>query len=323
MHGSALPVEPGVRPVIELQPDLDLTVHDAQGLVEAWLGGPVDCSNVLRLEGGMVNTTFGLDFDRPPHRAVVKLHGIEGDTFTAEAHALEYLRSETACPVPTVYLLDTSAQLIPYSFLLLEHVSGVSLKSLEIDPDERADIDTQLADVLGELHNHTASRWGGLNADQTSREWADLFGERLADVRSDPRVAERLSPGVLHQVDQAIDLARPALGDSGIPTLVHGDVWDGNIMVSRDDGGRLRLSGLLDPDLQFADAEFELAYLEVFDVDREAFFAAYGQYHTLRPGYEQRRLFYWLHTALLHVALFGDEFFCEFTARTAEEIDRL
>ena len=93
------------------------------------------------------------------------------------------------------------------------------------------------------------------------------------------------------------------------------------------DGGSRRRplapGGLLDPNLQFADVEFELAYLEVFDVPRKAFFAAYANHHALRPGYEQRRLFYWLHTALVHVALFGDEFFCHFTTRTAKRISRL
>jgi len=64
-------------------------------------------------------------------------------------------------------------------------------------------------------------------------------------------------------VDEAIGRSRSALIDCGRPTLVHGDVWDGNVMVVRENG-RWRLAGLLDPDLQFADAELELAYLEVF-----------------------------------------------------------
>ncbi len=310
-------------PVIDLQPDLKLTTGQAEQLLEAWLGEPVVCSRILPLEGGLVNTVFQLDFDRPPHRAVVKLHGSDGDTFDTEGRALEYLRSETACPVPRVYLHDSSARLIPHAFLLLECVPGVCLKSLDLDPTERADVDAQLAAVLGELHGHRGERWGDIHSDEGWNTWADLFVARLAEVRADPRVVERLAPDVLAQVDHAIAVARPALVESGEPTLVLGDVWDGNLMVRREGDGRLRLTGLLDPDLQFADVEFELAYLEVFDVPRQAFFAAYADHHTLRPGYERRRLFYWLHTALVHVALFGDEFFCQFAARTAEEIGRL
>lgn len=307
--------------MIDLQPDLDLAIPEAELLLEAWTGNPVICSEITPLRGGLVNSVFRLEFDLPPHRAVVKIHGTDNNTFAAEARALRHLRAETACPVPGVYLHDSSGRLIPHAFLLLEHVPGVCLDSLDLDPSERADIDVQLAEVLGELHSHQGRSWGGLEADDASSTWADLFAARLAQARAHPAVAERLTRNVLTRVDEAIDLAHQALSEGGRPTLIHGDVWDGNLMVRRDDG-RWRLIGLLDPDLQFADVEFELAYLEVFDSPREAFFAAYTGHRPLRPGFQRRRLFYWLHTALVHVALFGDEFFCRFTARTAEGIGR-
>jgi fructosamine-3-kinase len=308
--------------VIELQPDLELLPAQAERLLEAWLGDPVACLEIGRLEGGMVNTVLRLDFDRPPHRAVVKLRRPDGDAFAAEARSLEYLRSETACPVPTVYLKDSSARLIPYAFLLLEHLPGVCLKGLDLEPAVRADVDAQLAEVLAELHEHRGAGWGAVASGDGSGEWADLFTARLLEARAHPPVAVRLAPDVLASVDEAIKLAPSALRDAGAPTLVHGDVWDGNMVVRRADG-HWRLTGLLDPDLQFADVEFELAYLEVFDGPRESFFAAYTKHQALRPGYEERRLFYWLHTALVHVALFGDEFFCNYTARIAETIVRV
>ena len=308
--------------MVDLQPDLGLTAHQAECLLEAWLEEPVGCSRIQRLEGGLVNTVLQLDFDRPPHQAVVKLHGPNGDSFAEEAHALDYLRANTACPVPRVYLWDNSARLIPHAFLLIERIPGVCLKWLDLEETEKADIEAQLADVLGELHSHKGTGWGAVDADGEGRSWADVFGARLVDAGNHPAVAKRLAPEVLARLDDAIDLAGPALRDSDTPTLVHGDVWDGNLMVHRADG-RWRLTGLLDPDLQFDDVEYELAYLEVFDTPRDAFFSAYARHHTVRTGYEHRRLFYWLYTALVHVALFGDEHFRQFTARTAAMISRL
>ncbi len=308
--------------MIEPQPDLELTISQAEVVLEAWLAVPVVCSEILPLEGGLVNSVFQLKFDRQPHRAVVKVHGADGDPFVAEARALEYLHTQTGCPVPAVYLHDSSARLIPHAFLLVEHIEGVCLNSVDLDAAQRTDIEAQLAALLGELHHHKGARWGRIDTDEGSGDWADLFVARLVDARAHPAVGERLAPDVLARVDEAIVAARPALRDSGNPTLVHGDVWEGNVIV-RLEGGRWRLAALLDPDLQFADVEFELAYLEVFDSPRPAFFAAYTDHQTLRPGHEQRRFFYWLHTALVHVALFGDESFCEFTARTAENIGRL
>jgi fructosamine-3-kinase len=211
---------------------------------------------------------------------------------------------------------------IPHAYLLIEYLPGHCLDRLELDAEARADIETQLADVLAELHGHRGDRWGGIDVAGAPDTWADLFGPRLAAAREHPGVSERLEPRVLAAVDRAIEAAPALLADAGSPTLVHGDVWDGNTIV-RHDGSRWRLVGLLDPDLQFADVEYELAYLEVFDVPRDGFFAAYRRHRKLRAGYEQRRQVYWLYTALVHVALFGDRFFRDFTASTAAAIDRL
>lgn len=307
--------------MIELQPDLELTTTAAERLLAPWLGQSVHCSTVTRLKGGMVNSVFLLDFDRPPHRAVVKLHDNRTDTFATEAHALEYLRSHTSCPVPDVYVHDGAADVVPFAYLLLEHVPGVCLDHVDLEPADRAQIDRRLARVLAELHAHTGAGWGRVG-DEAAGAWADVFVSRLLAVRDAAAVTGRLGAEVLARVDAAIAAAPAALQDAGLPTLVHADVWDGNLM-GHHDGREWHLTALLDPDLQFADAELELAYLEVFDTPRDAFFAAYRQLRTIRPGYERRRLFYWLHTALLHVALFGDEFFQDYTARTTEQIAHL
>lgn len=309
------------RAMDELQPHLEFTRAQAERILEAWLGAPAACRGMQRLEGGLVNTVLRLDLDRPPFRAVVKLHRSTGDTFAAEARALEFLRTRTACPVPRVYLEDGSARLIPYAFLLIEHLPGRCLDGLELEPAERADLEVQLAEILGALHAHKGDRWGGFVDTDRAATWADLFMTRLMSARAHPKVELRLEPRVLALVDDAIRAAPAWLADAGTPSLIHGDVWDGNLLVRRD-RDRWQLSGLLDPALQFADVEYELAYLEVFDGRRDAFFAAYPQEQARRPGYQLRRLVYWLHTALIHVALFDDPFFGAFTARTAASLGR-
>jgi fructosamine-3-kinase len=302
--------------VIDLQPDLELSTDDAERILGAWRGQPTACSAVVPLKGGLVNSVFRLEFDEAPFRAVVKIHGVDGDTFAEEARALEYLAAETSCPVPRVHLHDGTGSTVPHAFLLLVLVDGRCLQGLDLGEADRAALDVQLAGVLSELHRHHAETWGPPGGDAGAANWSDVVTARLAEVRRSPAVEARLAPDVLALLDDAIDLTGPELADAGPPTLVHGDVWDGNLMVQQVDG-RWDITGLLDPNLQFADVELELAYLEVFDNPREAFFAAYTEVHPLRPGYERRRLFYWLHTALLHVALFDEQYFRDFTARTA------
>ena len=74
------------------------------------------------------------------------------------------------------------------------------------------------------------------------------------------------------------------------------------MVVEREDGWHL--SGLLDPcGLKFAEVEKELAYLQAFHTVGPEFFRVYGEKHPLRPGFDFRKLFYWLETYMVEIWL--------------------
>lgn len=310
--------------------NLTLTQAQAGAVLSAWLGVPAVCTAVRPMHGGMINAVFGLEFDREPFTAVIKISATDGGfassdftsgNFAAEARALDFLRSCTCFPSPQVYRLEAAPQTLTYAFLLMETIPGVCLAGLNLSQDERDALDRQLAGVLLELHSHTGGRYGAVAGEPSGRRWTEVFLPILAEVRARPEVERRLPASALSEVDRAIELAALELADAGPPTLIHGDIWDGNLIVRREGSG-WRLSGIVDPGLHYADVEAELAYLEVFGGRREAFFAAYTARRPLRPGYRRRRLFYWLKTALLHVWLFGGQQYCDFTAQTAAAVCR-
>lgn len=307
--------------MIEPQPDRELTRHDADRIVESWLGESASCTAITKLAGGMVNTVYRLEFDAEPHAAVVKLHGRRHASFEREAQALDHLATTGDCPVPQVYAHDSSATLVPHAYLLLEHVAGSCLDSLEVTDADQDAIDVELARVLAGLHRHSRNGWGPVD-DPAVRTWPELVGERLAQVRTYPALAERLSIELIDRLDRLVELAPELLGDGSTVGLVHGDVWAGNTIVRRI-GTAWEIAALLDPDAQYADPEHELAYLEVFDARRDVFFETYRRYADIRPGYHNRRLVYWLHTALLHVALFDNPFFVDYTERIVGRLEQL
>jgi fructosamine-3-kinase len=140
-------------------------------------------------------------------------------------------------------------------------------------------------------------------------------------VRAQPEIIRRLSRAALADVDYAVARAGDMLADQGVPTLVHADIWAGNIIVQQDGTG-WQISGLVDPGAEYADVELELAYLESFNNPRPAFMEVYTRQHPLRPGYRVRRMFYWLLTYLIHVWLFGEQRYLESTLDLAAELRR-
>lgn len=287
---------------------INLTLPHATSLLAQWLGGKVRCHAITALKGGICSPVFRLEFDRPPHSAVVKLQDAgEDDPLPRERQRLDYLHEHTRLPCPHVYLQDDSRAIVPYSFLLMECLPGVNLGAAQLRPDQRQVVERELAEALLELHSHRGRAFGDIEGKSTVSKWTDLFLPDLEEGKQD--MVEFLLPSELVELDRAVALAEEALSTSGEPTLIHNDVWAGNIMVhERGDGWHL--SGLLDPiGLKYAEVEKELAYLQAFETVGAAFFDAYTSHRPLREGFKFRRLFYWLETYMVHVWLgFGAEF---------------
>jgi fructosamine-3-kinase len=85
------------------------------------------------------------------------------------------------------------------------------------------------------------------------------------------------------------------------PSLIHGDVWGGNVLARGD-----RIAAFLDPAIYHADPEIELAFIALFGTFGERFFRCYGELRGIRPGFfEARRHLYNLYPLLVHVYFFG------------------
>ncbi len=81
------------------------------------------------------------------------------------------------------------------------------------------------------------------------------------------------------------------------PSLLHGDLWSGNILVR---GGEL--AALIDPACYYGHQEVDIAMLQLFGRPDSAFWEGYG---ALAPGWQERQPLYQLFPALMHLRLFG------------------
>lgn len=84
------------------------------------------------------------------------------------------------------------------------------------------------------------------------------------------------------------------------PSLLHGDLWNGN--AAMDEAGR---PVLFDPAVYRGDRETDLAMSERFGGFPAAFYVAYRSAWPLAEGYEQRKTLYNLYHVLNHLNLFG------------------
>ena len=251
-------------------------------------------SRWARLHGGDIATTWEVT-TVDGTRLVVKRTpydpGIEAEGLRALAAA--------GAPVPRVHH-------VAHDLLVMDHVSGTP------DPEAlgaalaRAHDPDRAPDGTDGFGWHRDNLLGTAPQPNTppSTSWPDFFvtcriGPHL-DVPALPdAVATRLRTACEGPLRDLLDHG-PA------PSLVHGDLWPGNVV----DG-----AWLVDPAVHRADAEVDLAAAQLFGGLPEAFESGYRSVRAHADGWQRRRIAYQLPHLLAHVRMFGSSWVGAVTSR--------
>lgn len=222
------------------------------------------------------------------------------EMLTAEADGLAALQKANALSVPKVYECEKTGS---GAALLMEYIkpSGVRDNSHE-----------SLGRGLALMHQttNTAFGWhcdnfiGSLpQINEWELEWATFFGRRRLRIQFDAAVSSGLFeaekvPHTSHMIQKISDLL-PELK----PSLLHGDLWGGNYLISENN-----TPYLIDPAVYFGHSEVDLAMSRLFGGFSPRFYDAYFEICPAQPGLEKRIVLYQLYYLLVHLNLFGPSY---------------
>lgn len=135
-----------------------------------------------------------------------------------------------------------------------------------------------------------------------SQNWIDFFrDQRLMHMARLACDEGSLPPKLLLRIESLAGRLDRYLIEPAHPSLLHGDLWTGNILVK--DG---HVAGVIDPAIYYGDREIELAFTTMFGTFGHFFFDAYHALAALQPGFHEVRCgIYNLYPTLVHVRLFG------------------
>jgi len=241
--------------------------------------------------GGTIDTNKGLFFIK--WNSSDKYPGM----FEKEAQGLETLDSSGALRVPKVVGVGSEAE---YAYLLLENVVAKtkSERYWEEAGSSLAGLHRVEGDSFGLNHDNYI---GSLSQKNTKIEkWTDFFIQQRLDVQL--RLA--VSNGFLNAQDvsrfERLYSLLPEIMPDGVPSLLHGDLWGGNLIV--DERG---MPCFIDPAVYYGNREIELAFTKLFGGFASEFYDSYNVEYVLEPGFDQRVDLYNMYPLLVHVNLFG------------------
>jgi fructosamine-3-kinase len=222
-----------------------------------------------------------------------------GTGLTLEGAMLRHLAANSRLPVPELFHADDSLLVMSW----IEGDGGLAGPAQE-----------HAAELVADLHEVRAERYGFAfdtligplhQPNPESEDWIAFFRDhRLMHMARLALEEKRIDGSLMGSIERLAELLPDLIGEPAPPSLIHGDLWGGNILAHRG-----RIAGFIDPAVYHADPEIELAFSTLFGTFGESFFRRYGELRPIRPGFfEVRRDIYNLYPLLVHVRLFGGSY---------------
>lgn len=278
------------------------SLEDAIG--DIW-GQGVKIHSRQSVSGGDINEAYYLALSNGED-AFLKLNGRAADNFfAAETHGLKAM-GDTGANVPQVLAYGSTVEgmrflllryeksfrpVKRYQSLLGQMLANMHLASTEIYTDGK---------MFGFYEDNFIGATKQINSPKSS--WIEFFRDARFGVqiklagryfdKDDNRLCQRL-----------LEHLGDFLTEPRFPSLIHGDLWSGNVMPDRNGQPMF-----IDPAVYVGYHEADLAMTELFGGFSSEFYDAYHEIIPKESGYADRRDIYNLYHLLNHLNLFGGSY---------------
>ncbi|MEV5966219.1 fructosamine kinase family protein [Kribbella sp. NPDC051952] len=265
-------------------------------LTTSWLDG-LDLGDPVSsdpLEGGYASKTYRVRTTLGRSVVVKTQTGLPLDLYGLEAEGLEALRSTGGFAVPEVLRVTPT-------FIVLADL-GASEPSPTYWEDAGRALATQHEQTAGKFGYHHDNYLGVLpQQNPWSTDGHTFFAEhRLLRYLEEPKCHQALPADDRERLERLADRL-PDLIPRQPPSLLHGDLWHGNLIPTPEGE-----PALIDPAVYYGWPEAELSMLDGCGKIPDAFFASYAEAHPLEPGWRDRLPILHLREHLCVLAHFGE-----------------
>jgi fructosamine-3-kinase len=217
--------------------------------------------------------------------------------FQAERDGLDAMAATDTIRVPRPLCCGVAAG---QSFIAMEYVplGGAGSATAALAGERLAAMHRSTAAAHGWHRDNTIGATPQPNAEDA--DWARFWCERRLGFQLELAARNGCGGRLQARGARLLGCVGALLNHAPVPSLLHGDLWGGNLGGDAD-GNPV----IFDPACYYGDREADIAMTELFGGFGSRFYAAYNAAWPLDPGYETRKTLYNLYHILNHLNLFG------------------
>ncbi len=252
--------------------------------------------NAKSLQGGDINEVFLLECGSEKYVIKINEASKYPNMFEAEALGLKLLQVTNTFKIPKIIAAGVEGKT---SYLLLEYISTGSTYQV---------FWKDFAYCLVKLHQTTQNNFG-LKHNNYIGSLQQI--NNIESSASDFYINQRLIPQF--KIADELDFKFSSLErffkniseeiPDEAPSLIHGDLWNGNYMVSNKGEPTL-----IDPAVAYAPREMDIAMMHLFGGFPQDVYSIYNEQFPLIENWKDRISLWQLYYLLVHLNLFGSSY---------------
>jgi len=261
----------------------------------------ISIKSIQPVSGGDISLAYKIESSNNTYFLKVNYNASAMTMFQQEAIALQTISKTNTIKTPRVINVS-SFENQPY--LLLEYIENKtpSNQEMAIFGEHLAHLHLKSSDAFG---FDTDNFIGSLpQSNKKHSQWVDFYIEERLLPQLETAVKRHLLSTVEVPNTNIMKLKTAAFFKDVKPSLLHGDLWSGNYIISKDG-----IPYLIDPATYYGDSEVDIAMSLLFGGFSNSFYEAY---HAVIPKetYTAARIeLYQLYYLLVHLNLFGNSYY--------------
>ncbi len=185
--------------------------------------------------------------------------GFEENLMNAEVYTYSVC-DRIGIPCSSVFVCDTSKQLIDRDFMIVEYIPSIVMVKAELTEERRNEIYRQMGVCLARFHQVTGNGFGFLSRICSGikfEKWSDALIFEIEDITERLEKLGGLNAEETETLREQFYKNRELLDEIKTPHLLHTDLWEGNVLLNTD---TLEIAAIIDSDrTMYGDTHFEFA----------------------------------------------------------------
>lgn len=261
----------------------------------------VKFSKIRPISGGDISEAYLLETETERFFCKINKSAQAFEMFQSEKSGLEAISKTKTISTPPVLLCE---KLEKRGFLLMEYIEPKKATSKEME---------LFGHQLAALHHFSGSETFGWNinnfigslpqSNNSHSDWPSFYiEERLLPQLKIANDLQRLSKDEIPSEERLLNACENLFPDTK-PSLLHGDLWNGNYLISTNG-----TPYLIDPAVYYGHHEVDMAMTKLFGGFDSSFYNAYTEHFPKVGGEKERNVIYQLYYLLVHLNLFGSSY---------------